>query len=186
MKWLWSYFSECWVLSQLFHSLLSLLPRGSFWLSAIRVVSSAYLRLLILLLKILIPACASSSLAFLMMSSAYKLNKLGDNIQPWHTPFLIPVCRPMSSSNCCLSTCIQISQEAGQVVWYSHLFKNFPQFVVIHPVKGFGIMNKMYKGKMAVWGGLTNSWEKKRSKRQRRKEKIHPFECGVPNNSKER
>ena len=38
----------------------------------------------------------------------------------------------MSSSNCCFLTCIQISQEAGQVVWYSHLLKNFPQFVVIH------------------------------------------------------
>ena len=48
----------------------------------------------------------------------------------------------MSSSNCCFLTCIQISQEAGQVVWYSHLFKNFPQFVVIHTVKGFGIVNK--------------------------------------------
>ena len=49
----------------------------------------------------------------------------------------------MSSSNCCFLTCIQISQEAGQVVWYSHLFKNFPQFVVIHTVKGFGIVNKV-------------------------------------------
>ena len=39
-------------------------------------------------------------------------------------------------------TCIQISQEAGQVVWYSHLFQNFPQFVVIHTAKGFGIVNK--------------------------------------------
>ena len=39
-------------------------------------------------------------------------------------------------------TCIQISQEAGQVVWYSHLFKNFPQFIVIHTVKSFGIGNK--------------------------------------------
>ena len=48
----------------------------------------------------------------------------------------------MSSSNCCFLTCIQISQEAGKVVWYSHLFKNFPQFVVIHTVKGFGIVNK--------------------------------------------
>ena len=56
-------------------------------LSAIRVVSSAYLRLLILLLTILIPACASSSPQFLMIYSAYKLNKQGDNIQPWHTPF---------------------------------------------------------------------------------------------------
>ena len=48
----------------------------------------------------------------------------------------------MSSSNCCFLTCIQISQEAGQVFWYSHLFQNFPQFVVIYTVKGFGVMNK--------------------------------------------
>ena len=48
----------------------------------------------------------------------------------------------MSGSNCCFLTCIQISQEAGQVVWYSHLFQNVPQFVVIHTVKGFGIVNK--------------------------------------------
>ena len=58
-------------------------------LSAIRVVSSAYLRLLIFLPAILIPACASSSPAFLMMYSACKLNKQGDNIQPWCPPFLI-------------------------------------------------------------------------------------------------
>ena len=56
-------------------------------LSAIRVVSSAYLRLLIFLLAILIPACASSSSMFLMMYSAYKLNKQDYNIHPWHTPF---------------------------------------------------------------------------------------------------
>ena len=55
---------------------------------------------------------------------------------------LEPVCCSMSSSNCCLLTCIQISQEAGQVVWYSHLLKNFPQFIVIHTVKGFGVVNK--------------------------------------------
>ena len=48
----------------------------------------------------------------------------------------------MSSSNCCFLTCMQITQEAGQVVWYSHIFKNFPQFTVIHTVKGFGIVNK--------------------------------------------
>ena len=57
-------------------------------------------------------------------------------------PYLEPVYCSMSSSNCCFLTCIQISQEAGQVVWYSHLFQNFPQFVVIHMVKGFGIINK--------------------------------------------
>ena len=48
----------------------------------------------------------------------------------------------MSSSNCCFLTWIQVSQEAGQVVWYAHLFQNFPQFIVIHTVKGFGIVNK--------------------------------------------
>ena len=48
----------------------------------------------------------------------------------------------MSSSNCYFLTCIQVSQEAGQVVWYSHLFQTFAQFIVIHTVKGFGIVNK--------------------------------------------
>ena len=48
----------------------------------------------------------------------------------------------MSSSNCCFLTCIQVFQEAGQVVWYSHLFQNIPQFIVIHTVKSFGIVNK--------------------------------------------
>ena len=57
-------------------------------------------------------------------------------------PDLEPVCCSTSSSNCCFLTCIQISQEADQVVWYSHLFKNFPQIVVIHTVKGFGLVNK--------------------------------------------
>ena len=52
----------------------------------------------------------------------------------------------MSNSNCCFLTCIEISQKAGQVVWYSHLFKNFPQFVVIHRVKVFGIVNKAEVG----------------------------------------
>ena len=48
----------------------------------------------------------------------------------------------MSSSKCCFLTCIQISQEAGQVGWYSLLLKNFPQFFVIHRVKGFRVVNK--------------------------------------------
>ena len=47
----------------------------------------------------------------------------------------------MSSSNCCFFTCMQVSQQAGKVVWYSHLFKNFPQFIVIHTIKGFGTVN---------------------------------------------
>ena len=57
-------------------------------------------------------------------------------------PYLEPVCCSMSSSNCCFLTCIQISQEAGQVVWYSHLFKNFPEFVVVLTAKGFCLVNK--------------------------------------------
>ena len=48
----------------------------------------------------------------------------------------------MSGSNCCFLTCIQASQEAGKVVWYSHLFKNFLQFVVIHAVRGFSVVNR--------------------------------------------
>ena len=55
-------------------------------------------------------------------------------------PYLEPLCCSMSSSTCCFLTCIQISQEAGQVIWYTHLFKNFSQFIVIYTVKGFGIV----------------------------------------------
>ena len=54
-------------------------------------------------------------------------------------PNLEPVCFSMFS---CFLTCIHISQEADKVVWYSHLLKNFPQFVVIYTVKGFGVVNK--------------------------------------------
>ena len=112
-------------------------------LSAIRMVSFVYLKLLLFLLGIWIPACASSRPAFLIIHSAYKLisrvtiyslDVLLSNLQS--------VCCSMSSSNYCFFTCIQISQEAGQVAWYSHLFQNFPQFIVIHTVKGFGIVNK--------------------------------------------
>ena len=56
-------------------------------------------------------------------------------------PDLEPVCCSMTSSNCCL-TWIQISQEAGKVVWYSHLLNNIPQFVVIHTIKGFSVVNE--------------------------------------------
>ena len=57
-------------------------------------------------------------------------------------PNLEPVCCYISGSNCCFLTSIQISQEAGKVAWYSHLFKNFPQFVVIHAVKDFHVVNE--------------------------------------------
>ena len=56
--------------------------------------------------------------------------------------YLEPVCCSMSSSKCCFLTCIQISQEAGQEFWYSLLCKNFPQFIVIDTVEGFGVVNK--------------------------------------------
>ena len=113
-------------------------------LSPIRVVSSAYLRLLIFLPPILSPAWALSSPSLCLKYSANKLNKQGDNSQPWHTPFpyLDQVHHSTSGFNCCFLTCIHISKEAGKVVWNSHLFKNFPQFVVIHTVKGFGIVSK--------------------------------------------
>ena len=55
---------------------------------------------------------------------------------------LEPVCCFMFGSNDCFLTWTQISQQAGNVVWYFHLFKNFPQFIVIHTVKGFGVVNK--------------------------------------------
>jgi len=57
-------------------------------------------------------------------------------------PNFEPVCCSMSDSNCCFLTRIQVSQEAGKVVWCFHLFKDFPQFVVIHTVKGFSVINE--------------------------------------------
>ena len=113
-------------------------------LSAIRVVSSAYLRLLIFLLAILIPVCASFSPAFWMMQSAYKLNKQWQcTVLMYTVPFPVwnqsvvpcPVLTVATWTAC-------ISQGAGKVVWYSHLLKNFPHFIVIYTVKSFGIVNK--------------------------------------------
>ena len=78
------------------------------------------------------------------MYSAYKLIKQGDSIAlSYYFPNLEPVCCSMSGSNCCFLTCIQVSQETSKVVWYSHLFKNFLQFVVIHTVKGLHMINKV-------------------------------------------
>ena len=97
-------------------------------LYAIKVVSSAYLRLLIFLPAILSPACASSSLAFRMMYPAYKVNNQGDNIQPWHIPFLIwnqSVVPCLVLTVACFLTCIQISQEAGKMVWYAPSLRIF-------------------------------------------------------------
>ena len=95
MKWWdqmpWSSFFECCFKQTFSVSSFTFIKRlfSSSLLSAIRVVSSAYLRLFIFLPAILIPACTSSSLACHMTYSVYKFNKQGDNIQPWHTPFLI-------------------------------------------------------------------------------------------------
>ena len=140
MKWWdwmpWSSFFECCVLNQCFPLSSFTIKRlfSSSSLSAIRVVLS---ELVIFHLAILIPACESSSLTFHMIYFAYKLNKYTALIYSF--PNLELVCCFMSDSNCCFLVCLQVSQEAGQVVWNSHLFKNFPQFVVFHTVKGFSI-----------------------------------------------
>ena len=76
--------------------------------------------------------------------------------------YLEPVCCSMSSSNCCFLTCIQISQEAGKVVWYSHLFQNVPQFIVIHTVKGFGIVSKAeicFSGTLLLFQWSSGCWQ---------------------------
>ena len=114
-------------------------------------MSSAYLRLLFSLLEILIPACASSSLAFYMMYSAYKLNKQCDNIQTW--------CNPVPSWNQSVFPCPVLSVASWLAytllrrrnfkrnfqIFKRRIFKKnkkkFPQFVVIHTVKDFGVVN---------------------------------------------
>ena len=107
------------------------------------VVLSAYLRLLIFPSAILIPACASSSLAFCKIYSAYKLNKQGDNIQPWHTPF--------PTWNQSVVPCLALSVASWlayrflrrQVKWSGiPISLRISQFVVIHIVKGFSVINE--------------------------------------------
>ena len=112
--------------------------------SATREVSSAHLRLLVFLLAILIPACDSSSPAFRMMCSSYKLNKAGRQYiaLTYSFPNFELVYCSMSGSNCCFLTCTEVSQETGKVVWYSHLFRNIPQFIIIHRVKGFSVVKE--------------------------------------------
>ena len=166
MKWWdqipWSSFSKCWALSQHFHSLTFIKRLFSSSLSAIRVVSSAYLKLLILLSAILNPAFAYSSPAFLMMYSAYKLNKQGDNIQPWHTPF--PIWN-QSVVPCPVLTVVS---------WHAYTFlkrkvrwSGIPisfrifQFIVIHTVKGFGVVNKAEIGGSVVSNSPVNAGDAK-------------------------
>ena len=128
-------------------SLSSFTPMERFFssslLSAVRMVSSAYMRLLIFLLAILTPACDPPSPACHMIYSAYKLNKQGDNIQPCLTP--LPVWN-QSVITCLILTvasCPTYRFFRKQVRWYgTPISKNFPQFVVIHTVKGCSVVNE--------------------------------------------
>ena len=133
-------------------------------LSAIKVMSSAYLRLLIFLQAIFNPLCDSSSSAFRIMYSKYKLNKQGENIQLWCTPFPI--------WNQSIVSCLVLTVASwpayrflrGQVRWSdTHLFKNFPQFVVIHTVKGFSVANEtevdVFSGILLLFLWSSGCWQ---------------------------
>ena len=116
-------------------------------LSAIKVVSTevteVYLRLLIFLLAILIPACASSIPAFCMMYSAYKLNKQHDNIQPWRIPFLIWNQSVVPCPVLTLASWPAYRFLMRQVRWSGiPISQNFQRFGVIHTFKGFDVVNK--------------------------------------------
>ena len=121
-------------------------------LSAIRVVSSAYLRLLIFLLAILIPACASSSTAFLRMYSTYKLNKHGDNIQPWCTPFPIwnQSVVPCPFLTIASWPAYRFLKREVRLSGIPISFKIF-QFIVIHTIKGLSIVNE---AQIFFWNSL--------------------------------
>ena len=142
----WSYFFECWVLSQFFHSPLSLSSRGS-----LVPLHFCHEGSVICISKVIdiSPSNLDSSLCFLQPSISHDVLCILVKQAEWQYTALTyslsslePVCCSMSSSNCCFLTCIQTSQEAGQAVWYSHLYKNFPHFVVIYTVKDFGIISK--------------------------------------------
>ena len=102
-----------------------------------RVVSSAYLMLLIFLPEILIPVCASSSWAFFMMYSLSNLSNQGDSIQPWHTPFLIWN-HSIPCSVLAVASWPAYRFLRRQIRWSGiSISVSFPQLVVIHTVKGF-------------------------------------------------
>ena len=112
-------------------------------LSTVRVVSFAYPRLLIFLLAILIPAYASSSPALCMMYSAYKLNKHGDNIQPWRTPF--PIWNQSVVPRLVLTVASWPIHRflRRQVKWSGeHEHEQFSSLLWSTQVKGFGVINK--------------------------------------------
>ena len=127
------------------HSSFTFIERlfSSFLFSAIRVVSSTCLGLLIFLPAILISAYASSSLAFLMTYSSCKLNKQGDNMQPWHAPSPIWNQSVVPCPVLTVASWPAYRFLKGQVRWSGiTISQNFPQFVVIHTVKGFGVVSK--------------------------------------------
>ena len=111
------------------------------------MVSSTYLRLFMLLPLILIPACNSSSLAFLMMHSAYRLNKRGDSRQPCLIPFsilnqsVVPY-RVLTVASWHAYRFLRRQVRSGKMVCYSQLSMSFPQFVMIHTVKGFRVLDE--------------------------------------------
>ena len=140
----WCYFFECCFKPAFSFSSFILIKRlfSSSLLSAIRVILSAYLRLLIFLSAILILACNSSGSAFSMMYSAYKLNKQGDDIWP---------CTPFPILNQSLFLCLVLTVASWPAnrflrkqVWWSGISISLRifQFVVIHRVKGFSIVNE--------------------------------------------
>ena len=135
-----SWFFEHWVLSQLFHSFTLIKRLFSSSPSAIRVLLSTYLRFSVFLSAILIPACDTSSPAFRMIYSACKLNKKGDNLQSWLTPF--PIWNQPIVSCLVLTAASWLAYRfLRRQVWWSGIpifLKNFPQFVVIHN-KGFSL-----------------------------------------------
>ena len=148
-------------LSQFFHSPISL-SFNSYSLSVIRVVSSAYLKLLIFLWEVLIQLMSLPAWHFIWYTLhiyiyikyihihmhtciyAYTLNKQGDNIQTWCIPFPIlnESVAPCPVLTVASLTCIQSFQEAGKVVWYSSSLRIF-QFIMICTVKGFNIVNEV-------------------------------------------
>ena len=148
MKWwdwmLWSSGFECWALRQLFHSPslssngslvpLCFLPKGwchlciwGYWYFSLQSWFQLVLHLAQHFTGCTLHISYISRVQYTAMMDSF--------------PNLEVVHHSMSGSNCCFLASIQVLQEAGKTVWYSHLFKNFPQFVVIHTVKGFGIVN---------------------------------------------
>ena len=143
----WSSFFWMMSFKQNFHS-ISLLTRGSLVLLHFLPqawLSFAYLRLLIFLLVILISVCASFSLAFHMMLSAYVKKAVWQHtVSKYSFPNLEPVCCSMPSSNCWFLTYIQISQKARKVIWYSISLRILHSWLWSITFKGFDMVNKAW------------------------------------------